>query len=265
MFQMTPCREKHTAARARLLPCLVEREEGSSITPGISALLWGPVSQHQPFCGLHPEPYHCKAGGRVAAAQPADAESQLAFPGGRKECWGSHVMDKTLDNESHRSIFWRSYVDRMGELLPTDIAGKIWYRCKTFDGDPASCGRAILGERDGFLHETCVYDHTNSKCNSVFGSGVQTTSAGAIKRIKCCRAHASLEPGRMGRCLWKASKQTCIGRYAGDCPVACGRCIVCTDHPLHGPYAAFYRRVKLKASTPMRMGPIIEARILGAP
>ena len=201
---MASCREKHSSLKAHIRPCLVENRKCGAVGPRISALLWGAVSQQQPFCGLHPEPYYCTTNARPRLARSVSAEGGLQRnPRSQVECCCNH------SDATRQSAFWRAYTKQMGELLPGRIAKQL-----------------------RLLHRHAP-------------------------RKMCCPKDENLEPGRRGRCLWKAASATCTGQFAKDCPVACGTCIVCADHPLHHGYVHFYRQVTAQRQSAQKMA-IIE-------
>ena len=59
----------------------------------------------------------------------------------------------------------------------------------------------------------------------------------------CC-TQAEPEKGRAGRCTHHASRGRCATPKDTFCPVACGTCQVCADHPLHAAYLEMAQKVR---------------------
>ena len=83
----------------------------------------------------------------------------------------------------------------------------------------------------------------------------RTNQAGDTAKTSAppCCPKAPNEPSRRGRCSWMASNGKCDDRkFARNyCPVACGSCTVCADHPEHAIYADFYERLRAQGPTAM--------------
>lgn len=84
-------------------------------------------------------------------------------------------------------------------------------------------------------------------------SGLCTATAGSMLGTHCCPTH--IEPGRAGRCNSLALSVRRVGKKCDRtpgglyeyCPVACGNCTVCEDHPLHTLYAKLTLRNRADA------------------
>ena len=71
--------------------------------------------------------------------------------------------------------------------------------------------------------------------NAIAFSHSDRQNRNSVPRGAACCAPRDVEPGRMGRCHHMAAGGQCH-RFQRVCPVACGHCILCTNHPLCNTY-----------------------------
>ena len=63
-------------------------------------------------------------------------------------------------------------------------------------------------------------------------------ASASLSGMPCCNS-SDPEPGRMGRCRWRAQR-ACESSLQYLCPVACGVCKICDSHPLYTAYARLH-------------------------
>ena len=71
------------------------------------------------------------------------------------------------------------------------------------------------------------------------GVNASDAALSATETLQFCCAEANPEPGRVGRCAWQRELGFCNGSEGNRqfCPVACGLCQLCEDHPMRATYA----------------------------
>ena len=98
-------------------------------------------------------------------------------------------------------------------------------RAKRNDDQRAKAAQQIGGTEAAPLQTNSINDR------------VQRNNTSEFSPAQCC-TQTNPEPGRAGRCKGMATMGMC--KKGTMCPVACGLCKICMDHPLHDAYLKIY-------------------------